>query len=239
MAVLFFGELNIFFHPPSLVIPCHQPFACVPPHTPPLLAPIASALDTVPPVGSLSATPGSGGLQLLSQPERFCAHDLANIAWAIAKLDRDKDESEALLAAVERRGKELANDFSPQGIASMVWAFSSLRRTSPGLLDALEAPAIRAASGGLFSAQGLAMVLRGYVALRGASGCSEELLAALAEEAVKRSDEFTLQGLRCSSSPPQVILCHSAPPSSYHFFHSCYSCCSGPCPLFVPQANYA
>ena len=94
--------------------------------------------------GTLSFREFSGGFlrrhQTKNEPllmDEFKAQDLANAAWAFAKLGQ---LDEKLCAALARATHSRMSEFKPQGLANTAWAFATLGQSDEKLFAALTRP---------------------------------------------------------------------------------------------------
>jgi hypothetical protein len=67
------------------------------------------------------------------------AHDISNLLWAYAKTHHigSSKTHEKLLDALANTTMRRVNDFSPQGLANVAWAYATMNHTVPSLLGVI------------------------------------------------------------------------------------------------------
>ncbi|KAJ1450640.1 hypothetical protein M885DRAFT_42686 [Pelagophyceae sp. CCMP2097] len=83
--------------------------------------------------------------------EEWSASDLSNLCWSVALINRDHGEeevslilkNEALLSAVAAEAPEKLNEFSPQALTNVVWAYATMGVPAPALFEVVEKEAMK------------------------------------------------------------------------------------------------
>eukprot|EP00933_Yihiella_yeosuensis_P047149 TRINITY_DN4284_c3_g1_i4.p1 TRINITY_DN4284_c3_g1~~TRINITY_DN4284_c3_g1_i4.p1 ORF type:complete len:391 (-),score=41.36 TRINITY_DN4284_c3_g1_i4:31-1203(-) len=126
----------------------------------------------------------------------FLPQDCANVAWSFAKLT---SPSAQLFNNLASRFPQVANEFSTQGLANFIWAFSALAIDDRPFLTALSQAALSRKTQE-FSTQDIANTFWSFAIADWSSQLllcelSLKCLSALAAEFPSRSSEFSPQGL--------------------------------------------
>lgn len=115
--------------------------------------------------------------------------DLANIAWAMAKLGL---LHRPLIAAISAASIRMISAFGQQNLANMAWAFATLGVADAPLLASISAAALRNISDGQWVSQSLSNTAWAYASLDLLHG---PLMASISAAAIARITEFNPQEL--------------------------------------------
>mmetsp|Transcript_11204 Transcript_11204/g.39648 ORF Transcript_11204/g.39648 Transcript_11204/m.39648 type:complete len:447 (-) Transcript_11204:72-1412(-) len=130
--------------------------------------------------------------------EEWSASDLSNLCWSVALINRDHGEeevslilkNEALLSAVAAEAPEKLNEFSPQALTNVVWAYATMGVPAPALFEVVEKEAMKRIQ--YFHPEALANISYAFAK---AGIAAPSLFDAVAAEVRFKIDEFRSQEL--------------------------------------------